>query len=65
MNATYEYEFLAYAFHRMTGYMAPGKSDVSGSHTYEERQAAWEKWLSKNGTIIRAFIHSASCFGDI
>ena len=60
LGATELYEFLAYAFNRMTGYMAPGKSQPIGMDTpYEDREAAWRKWGEENRAAIRAFEYAA------
>jgi len=65
MNATENFEFVAGAFYRCTHIMAPGKSDISMTHTHEERHEAWMKWTEENKRIIRAFELSADqVFGE-
>lgn len=58
LNEIEEYELKAEAFKIMTGYLAPGKDAamIGGGVPYEERVAAWEKWIAVNGATARAFI---------
>lgn len=44
-SANEMFEELAEQFYKDTGFMAPGKDDVSGV-SYEKRTEAWYKWLS-------------------
>lgn len=50
-----DFEELADLFYRETSYMRPGKSDVRGFHTDEERRARFMEWVaSKKGNIAAA-----------
>lgn len=50
-----DFENLADLFCRETGYMRPGKSDVRGFHSDEERQQRFREWVaSKKGDIAAA-----------
>ncbi len=50
----------ALAFCNQTRFMAPGKSDARGEHTYEERLEAWDKWTRENASLIRCFVAAAN-----
>lgn len=54
------YEIKAYAFHRMTGHMAPGKDPASASYpaSFEERTAAWDKFMAEHGPVILAMLRA-------
>ena len=39
------YEWFAEQFRRETGMLAPGKDDVLGERTYEERRKAYNEWF--------------------
>lgn len=58
MNANLEYEIKARAFHRMTGYMAPGKDEAAASHgdSYEVRVAIWAQWHQQWAPCIDALL---------
>ena len=61
MNPNTKYEFIAGAFYRDTGLMAPGKDDPFGGSEsdFMERQKAWDNWQKKNEKIIKSFVFSA------
>lgn len=46
----------AEAFFRDTGYMRPGKDDRMGTHTFEERCAAFEVWWTMRAKYARTGI---------
>lgn len=58
MNANRQYEICAYAFHYMTGKMAPGKDApaAAGGDDYPEREQAWAKWKAEHGKCILAMM---------
>ncbi|MCC6567038.1 MAG: hypothetical protein IT298_14865 [Chloroflexi bacterium] len=60
------YEIQAFAFHVMTGYMAPGKdvSPLACEAPYEERCAAWEEWRNKHAHCILAMLHGFEALID-
>ena len=62
------FEVKAEAFRRMTGMMAPGKDEsaaAGGSHTYEERSAAYDAWWKQHGDCVRAVMRATeSVFRD-
>lgn len=54
---------LAERFYRETGMMAPGKDQPPGlAHSYEERRAAWEDWLSRKASCETVF-RGCGCHG--
>jgi hypothetical protein len=64
LSAFTAYEIKAAAFQQMTGMMAPGKDDAMGSHRYEDRQEAWEKWHTDNRAMIDAMLAGAEPYID-
>lgn len=60
------YEIQAFAFHVMTGYMAPGKdvSPLACEVPYEERCAAWDEWRNKHAHCILAMLHGFEALID-
>lgn len=67
--AFYKYEELARRFYEENGkgMMAPGKSDIRGYHTFEERSEAWQKWLEERGDVnpLESVLASAKAWGYI
>lgn len=56
-NATADFEAAAEAFYRDAHMMAPGKSEPPGwnsRYTYDQRQLAWQAWLEKRTSDVRA-----------
>lgn len=51
------FDVRADAFRRMTGMMAPGKSEpleMAGMHTDEEKREAFNEWWKCHGDCVRA-----------
>jgi hypothetical protein len=51
------FERIAEVFHRATGYLRPGKDCVM--HSMEERQAAWDAWITEGVELGRSAIKAA------
>ena len=51
------YEVKAEAFRICTRHMAPGKDPAAASYPapFEDRAAAWDKWMTDNGMVVAAF----------
>lgn len=47
MNANEQFEEEAAQFLRETGILAPGKDDIIGNHSREDRMLAWLEWLER------------------
>jgi hypothetical protein len=64
MNSYISYEIKAEAFRIMTGHTAPGKDAASASYpaSFEERHAAFDKWMQENGECIKAMLKAADNF---
>ncbi len=60
LGSTARYEIQAEAFRRMTGHMAPGKDAAALSYPapYEERKAAWDRWLLAHGACVSAMLEA-------
>ena len=51
------FERLGEVFRKETGYLRPGKDESPQSgHTYEERQAAWDKWVDDHVAAARKLL---------
>lgn len=57
MNENIKFEIRADAFHRMTGYMAPGK-DARYGPSHEERMIAYREWHDKYGDVVDAMFRA-------
>lgn len=59
MNSNTRFEIIAHAFHKDTGFMAPGKSVPDCMYQDESRRAAaWVDWIDKHRDIINNLISS-------
>ena len=54
-----KFEIQAYAFHRMTGIMAPGKDESPCCGiSYDERKDKWDAWLKEYSPVVIAMIEA-------
>lgn len=58
VNSNTKYEIEAFAFHYMTGKMAPGKDSpaAAGGDDYVEREQAWKRWKDEHGKCVQAML---------
>ena len=55
MNANIAFELKAGIFNRMTGMLAPGKDDRSGTD-YKARQDVWDVFIGEYHVVLDAMI---------
>lgn len=64
-----QWEMLAEEFYKATGYMHPGKDDMRGIHTIEERWKRWDLWAADYkqkllGRVRQALAPDSTTAGD-
>lgn len=60
LSVNERYEIKAYAFHRMTGHMAPGKDPAGASYpaSFEERSKLWDEFIAVHDPVITAMLRA-------